>query len=306
LDTITTTTAERRLGGALEPVIGGVYFSPEAHENYVALGFDPSPGELNGVPMPELVSYFTSRGSVMGQVSGNVVASAFGVFKPEVVAPAVSRGWELTDAPSVCSARDEGALGQLERILGPEPDGLARVSELLATATEPLHTAGRPLAAGVRALPALDHPLGAVFRNGDLLRECRGDSHTLAWVHAGLDATEISLLTELYWGLPLRSYSRTRGWNTEDFDAAEDRLRSRGLLTSGGDFTSKGRDLREGIEAATDEQMQPAIAALGPAVEELVDLLANWAKQIRDANGYPDSGPHELAAAATSPSSSSS
>ena len=34
----------RRLGSVLEPVIGQVYFSPECHANYVALGFDPSRG----------------------------------------------------------------------------------------------------------------------------------------------------------------------------------------------------------------------------------------------------------------------
>ena len=37
----------RALGGALEPVIGQVYFSPECHANYVALGFQPSPGDMN-------------------------------------------------------------------------------------------------------------------------------------------------------------------------------------------------------------------------------------------------------------------
>lgn len=63
-------TKARALGAALEPFVGQVYFSPECHDNYVALGFQPSPGLMNGVTMPEMVSYFTSRGSLMGQVSG--------------------------------------------------------------------------------------------------------------------------------------------------------------------------------------------------------------------------------------------
>jgi hypothetical protein len=46
---------------------------------------------------------------------------------------------------------------------------------------------------------------------------------------AGFDATEIGLLTELYWGLPLRTYIRTRAWSDEDLDAAEARLVARGL-----------------------------------------------------------------------------
>ena len=49
MDTATLSTTARALGSALEPVIGQVYFSPECHANYVALGFDPSPGVANGV-----------------------------------------------------------------------------------------------------------------------------------------------------------------------------------------------------------------------------------------------------------------
>ena len=46
----------------------------------------------------------------------------------------------------------------------------------------------------------------------------RGDSHTAAWIGQGLDATEIGLMSELYWGLPLKSYSRTRAWSEDDFN----------------------------------------------------------------------------------------
>ena len=70
----------RALGGALEPFVGQVYFSPECHSRYEALGFKPSPGEMNGVASPEGISYFTSRGSLMGQVPGELVAAAFAVL----------------------------------------------------------------------------------------------------------------------------------------------------------------------------------------------------------------------------------
>ena len=39
----------RSLGGALEPVTGQVYFSPECHAAYEALGFGSSPGAFAGV-----------------------------------------------------------------------------------------------------------------------------------------------------------------------------------------------------------------------------------------------------------------
>jgi hypothetical protein len=286
--------AARQLGSVLEPVTGQVYFSPECHRSYEALGFGPSPGEFGGVPAPDGPAYFTSRGSVLGQVAGTVVAAAFGVFNPEVVVPAVALGWTKTDAATICGARTEGAVAQLERILGPQPDGVERANELLARAVEPLRPEGRSLFAGQSALPLPETTLGQVWRRGDMLREYRGDSHIAAWIGAGLDATEIGLLTELYWGLPLRTYSRTRAWTGEQFDAATERLEGRGLIADGA-FTPAGRDCREAIEVETDRQMTPALRALGDDIEELFEIMAPWGAAIREAKGYPASGPHDLA-----------
>src|SRR4051794_41828906 len=86
----------RRLRNAVEPVAAGVYFPPEAHAAYEALGFDPSPVSQDGVARPELKSYFTSRGASIGQVAGEVVAAAFGVFNPNVVVPAGPAGVQNT------------------------------------------------------------------------------------------------------------------------------------------------------------------------------------------------------------------
>jgi len=286
--------AARQLGSVLEPVTGQVYFSPECHKNYEALGFAPSQGEFGGVAAPDGPAYFTSRGSVMGQVQGTVVAAAFGVFNPDAVVPAVTFGWTKTDAATICQARDDGAIAQLERVLGPEPAGVERANELLARAVEPLRPEGRSLFAGQAALGLPPTTLGQVWRRGDMLREFRGDSHIASWIGAGLDATEIGLLTELYWGLRLRTYSRTRAWSDEQFDAATERLEARGLLADGA-FTESGRALREDIEVETDRQMAPAMQALGDDADELFAILAPWGAAIRDAKGYPASGPHDLA-----------
>ena len=192
----------RRLAAAIEPFVGQVYFSPECHAAYAALGFNPSPGDASGVALPDGAAYFTSRGSVMGQVHGTVVAAAFGVFNPAAVVPAVTYGWTLTDATTICTARTDGALAQLHRILGDEPDGLHRAVQLLLTAVEPLRPEGKPLFAGLSALPMPEPPLGVAWRLGDMLREYRGDAHIAAWTGAGFDPPEIGLLTERYWGLP--------------------------------------------------------------------------------------------------------
>jgi hypothetical protein len=284
----------RALAAALEPVIGQVYFSPECHANYVALGFAPSRGQANGVALPDGPAYFTSRGSVMGQVPGELVAAAFAVFNPEAVVPSVSFGWSLTDARTICTARDEGAVAQLRRILGDAPDGAGRAREILSRAVAPLRPEGRPLFAGVLSQPMPADDFCAVWRLGDMLREFRGDSHTASWISAGVDATEIGLLSELYWGLPMRSYSRTRAWTDAQFDAAHDRLRSRGWVDDTS-LTPVGRDNREAIEVATDRQMDGALAAIGDDLGELLSILLPWGAAIRDAKGYPASGPHDLA-----------
>ncbi len=284
----------RALAAALEPIVGQVYFSPECHANYVALGFAPSRGDANGVALPDGPAYFTSRGSVMGQVPGMVVAAAFAVFNPAAVIPSVRHGWSLTDAATICQARDDGAIAQLSRILGPAPDGVVRAAELLSPVVDTLRPEGRPLYAGVRSLAIPDTDLGALWRMGDMLREFRGDCHTAAWITAGLDATEIGLLSELYWGLPMRSYSRTRAWSDEQFEAAHQRLRSRGLVDEIG-FTEAGSLLREDVEVHTDQQVAGALRALGDNLDELLQILTPWGEAVRAAHGYPASGPHDLA-----------
>jgi helix-turn-helix protein len=284
----------RDLAGALEPFAGQVYFSKECHQNYEKLGFSPSPGDMNGVALPDGVAYFCSRGSVMGQVPGELIASAFAVFNPAVVVPAVSHGWTLTDAPTICDARTDGAVGSLTRILGDRPAGLDRATELLHQATAGLRPEGRPLYAGLKSLGLPGTPMGDAWRMADQLREFRGDAHTAAWTTHGFDATEIGMLSELYWGLPSRSYIRSRAWSDQDLDEAEARLEARGLMADH-ELTAEGREVREQVERTTDAQCAVILDALGDDLPELLDHLLPWGAAIREAGGYPASGPHDLA-----------
>ncbi len=288
-------TRARALAEVIEPIAGQVYFSPECHQAYEALGFSPSPTSVAGVAMPDGVAYFCSRGSVLGDVSGEVVAAAFGVFNPAVVVPLVAMGKGLVPSEAMCAARTRGAVGQLERVLGSSPDGIGRSIELLARATAPLRPAGKPLYAGLLALGLPGDPIGDLWRLTDLLREFRGDAHIAAWTTAGLDATEIGLLTELYWGMAMRTYIRTRAWSDDDLDAAEARLKDRGLVADGA-LTDAGRAVREEVELGTDRQCRVIAEALGDDFDELVALLAPWSRAVLDAGGYPGSGPRDVAA----------
>lgn len=286
MDDATLSERARSLAGHIEPCIGQVYFAPECHAGYEALGFTGSRGTVDGVALPDPVAYFTSRGSLLGQVAPHVVSAAFAVFNPAIVAPCVEAGWKLTDAPTIFATRRAGAVGQLTRVLGARPEGIERAADLLARAVEHLDVAGRPLYAGLCSQwddPA--DPVTRFFHRGDQLREYRGDSHTAAWTSAGLNAVEVGLLTELFLGLEPRSYIRSRAWSDAELDAASERLRARGWV-DGDDFTAAGRDAREQVEWHTDRQLRPAIEALGDDFDELIATIGPWGEAMRAAGGY--------------------
>ena len=278
----------RRLRNAVEPVAAGVYFAPEALAEYEALGFDGSPAvDKDGVARPELKSYFTSRGASMGQVPGEVVATAFGCFNPAVAVAAVTAGWQIVGREAILAARERGSVAMVQRVLGDRPDGLERVTDLLGRGAEAAPWVGRPIFSGLRSLGIPDSPMGAMWRAADLLREHRGDSHVITWSVGGVDAVEILLLTEQWWGLPARSYAPTRGWQPADMDAGFQRLHRRGLMTHDEQITEAGREFREEIEVRTDEMERPIVEALGDDLEGLLDNLGACSHAIIAAGSYP-------------------
>jgi hypothetical protein len=268
-------------------VAAGVYFAPEAHKAYAALGFDGSPVSQDGVARPDLKAYFTSRSACMGQVPGEVVAAAFGCFNPKAVVPAVQAGWQITSREAILHARERAAAAMLQRVLGDQPEGLGRVTGLLRRAAAAAAWAGRPIYGGLRSLGFPGDPLGEMWRAADLVREHRGDSHVIAWAVGGADAVEILLLTEQWWGLPARSYTPTRGWTGKDMDAGFGRLQARGLMTGGEQLTDAGRAFREEIEVRTDELERPVLEALGDDLDELLKHLDVWSAAIIAAGSYP-------------------
>lgn len=277
----------RRLRNAVEPVAAGVYFAPEAHQAYEALGFGASPVTAAGVARPEMTAYFTSRGACLGQVPGEIVAAAFGCFNPQVVVPAVAAGWQITSREAILQARERAASAMLQRVLGDESDGLARVTDLLRRAGEAAPWAGHAMYSGLRSLGFPATAMGDLWRAADLVREHRGDSHVITWAVGGADAVEVLLLTEQWWGLPARVYTPSRGWSDADMDAGFARLQRRGLMTPGEQLTDAGRAFREEIEVRTDELERPLLDALGDDLDELLDHLDAWSEAIIDAGSYP-------------------
>jgi hypothetical protein len=186
----------------------------------------------------------------------------------------------------ILDARQRGAVEGLTRILGGVPDGVDRATELLRRAADACTCEGHAIYAGLRSLGFPGEPMGDFWRAADLVREHRGDSHIIAWTSHDVDAVEVTLLTELWWRLPLKSYVGTRGWTPEEIDAGIDGLIERGLIEGEG-FTTKGEELRASIEEATDRQERRVVEALGDDADELLDLLEPWSKAVVASGGYP-------------------
>ena len=287
MDRVVPTTTARRLWDVIEPLASSVYFAPEAHQAYENLGFDGSRATHNGLQFPNMEAYFTSRGACLGErVPGHVVASAFGVFKRPMVVGAVDEGWKRTDQQSVLAARQQGAVAQLERVLGTEPDGLAWATDVLRRMADAAPGEGRALFSGLQSLGYPGTPMGDFWRAADLIREHRGDSHIAAWIAADLDATEIGLISDPWRGQALKSWVRSRGWSEEELDAACARLTDRGFI-KGDELTDAGRQLRDDIESATDAMEVRVVDALGSDADKLFSLLDPWCDQIVAAKGYP-------------------
>jgi hypothetical protein len=262
----------RRLRDLVEPIAAAVYFAPEAQRRYEGLGLNYFEG------------YFCSRSAGLGAAPWRAVSAAFAAFKPAVVEQAVTGGWEKTTPEDLLQARLDGARDQIVRMAGDHAESFPAAADLLLELTEGLDMSGRMLFAGLAGLgvPGTDDPVGRLWRAADLVREHRGDGHIAAWIGA-VDSTEITVLTELWWGI----YVWTRGWDGDDVAAARARLTERGLLDAEGGLTDAGRDLREQIERRTDDAERDVVARLGDRTDELFGLLAPISRSLVGKDGYP-------------------
>src|SRR5204863_3427781 len=120
-----------------------------------------------------------------------------------------------------------------------------------ATAVAGADGTGRPLFSGLRRQAWPDGAIGRLWRSCELLREHRGDGHVAACIVRGLTPVEMNIMTELWVGMPLGSYTATRGWSAEQIDRAVEALVRRRWLADDG-LTVDGTAVRAEIEATTD------------------------------------------------------
>ena len=265
-------SAARRLRDACEPVAMHAVWSRRTNERLAERGLD------------FLTSYVGGRGVGLGRPTGAVVASCFAWFEPALVASVYEAAVDALAPEELAALRDEATTESLRQVLG--GDDPTEVADLLAQAAGAADGTGRPLFSGLRGLGKPADPVQRLWWAAGLVREHRGDSHIAAGNAAGLGPVEMNLLTELWLGMPLRSYTATRGWSPDAMDRAVLGLQRRGWLDDEA-LTAAGRAARAEVEARTDAQEQSIVDALGGRLDQVCNRLDDWGRRCVAAGAFP-------------------
>lgn len=254
--------------------------------------------------LPFFATYVWGRAAVLGDVQPLVAASAFAVFEPTIIATQLETGRRAIGGAELLSLLDRSTIASLTQVIDPTQSGaelgeVAAVADALGEAVMAADGTGRPLFCGVRALGWPDDAMGRLWRACHALREHRGDTHTAAFVAAGLDPVRMNILTELWLGYELGHYSASRAWGPDATATALRRLALDGLIT-GVDtpaeatnpgaavrLTPAGRATRDEIEAATDRGQQHIVEQLGDRLDRVTAGLNRWSDRCISAGMFP-------------------
>lgn len=250
----------RKTWRTLEPVHGMIYFVPEAPERYTAVGL-----------RSRRMGYFASRAAALGPVPAEVVIAAFFNFRPDLVRQQIPEAWSLATPARILNARLDAADAALRRALGPavESPEMVEVAELVCQAAEAacLRPEGRPLFAAHAALPwpGPDEPHLRLWHAQTLLREFRGDAHVAALLLEGLTGVEALVIHAATGEVPADILRVSRAWSEDEWAAAVESLRSRGLVAADGELalTEAGLAHRAWVEDRTDALAASAYEPLG-------------------------------------------
>ncbi|MEU2155128.1 hypothetical protein ABZ532_08885 [Streptomyces sp. NPDC019396] len=271
----------RRCASALNSTHSIVYFSPDLPEAFAGIGIeDRSAAALSG------------RAAALGAVGPGTVAAAFSNYNHELLARHFPSVWETASPATVLAARLRTADSTLRRLLGDEgveSKEMAEAAGLALRAAEACTRHARPLYSAHADLPVPDEPHLAYWHAATLLREHRGDGHLAVLLSAGLDPLEaMASHTATGKGMSPRWALATRGWRRDDWDAAQERLRERGLLGADGELTAEGKALREELENGTDRLDAAPYEHLGQAsVERLTELAYGFLGTAVAAGAFP-------------------
>jgi hypothetical protein len=139
--------------------------------------------------------YFAGRGGMLGDVSADVVHSAFGWFEPAAVKSMYDQGVAVAGTTAVAGRMAE-AHGMWGRKHLGDVAGLDDIVKVTEELVDGLEGSGIPLFVGWRNAPRDDDPAGRAAQLMQILREWRGGIHLVATTAAGLSPLEAILTNE--------------------------------------------------------------------------------------------------------------
>ncbi|MFE4533809.1 hypothetical protein ACFRKB_01905 [Streptomyces scopuliridis] len=273
--------AARRCHAVVNPFHSALYFSPDLGREFARAGLDDA-----------RATYFAARAAPLGRAGAGTVTAAFYNFRHDLVARHIPRAWDSVSPEDALDARLRAADSLLRRLLGEEvlaSKELAEAAELALRAAEACTRPARPLYAANADLPVPEAPHLAYWHAATLLREYRGDGHLAALLRAGLDPLEaLASHTASGRGMSPKWVLASRGWSQEEWEAAKERLRGRGLLDGDGELTASGTELRTALEDETDRLDRAPYEHLGAAgVARLTELGGALAGAAQAAGAFP-------------------
>ncbi|MCK7621554.1 hypothetical protein MUU72_00105 [Streptomyces sp. RS10V-4] len=276
-----TAQRARSLWLMTEPLHAVCYFAPDCRTLGKSLG-------LKGFWM----GYFASRTAPLGAVEPAAATAVLGVFAPGMVARALPAAWSVVSPAHVLDERGTRAARALRTIDPGLERSAATLLPRLQTLVDHAPVTARPLFAANRALCDHADPVQRLWQLTTALREFRGDAHLAVLADRGLDGCEALVLTAASGRVPRDTMREDRGWTEEEWAAAGDRLRSRGLLDAGGGATAAGLRERTHIEAETDRLAARLLRPLAPAdTDDLMELLHPVVRRVLAADLLPFPNP---------------
>jgi hypothetical protein len=263
----------RRMFDLVEPIGAIPYSADEPNEAMFALGFTNY-----------WDTYFAGRAAPLGSsVPAAVVHALFYNFAPGEVARHIPKVWSTTTPQAAITARQKGCVNALRRILADlvgTPD-FPRAVELLSTAATSAPLEGRPMYAALRSLPVPEEPVARLFHAASLLREHRGDGHICALMVEGIGGLEAHVLLALDLGIPAPTFGRIHHLPSAQLTDLIDKMKDRGLVQDEATFTPAGRQVKDRVEALTDELAVAPYEVLEPGeLEELMAALEPIAQKL--------------------------
>ena len=283
----------RRAWTVYEPYHASGYFAPEMRQHLEATG-------LKGGWM----CYFASRSAPMGAVTAPVVSAAFCYFHPAMVGRAIPDAWAFATPTDVIAARYAGADVMLRRLLDGQiaDDDLREAADLARAAAESTNLGGRALSTATAALEWPDEPHLVLWHAATVLREHRGDGHVAALISEGLDGLDALVTAAGAGKAPAELLRTARGWSADEWAAANDRLRERGLVSATGELTAVGQRIRDSLEVRTDALALAPWEHLGEQrTQRLLDRLGAVVERLTRAGEFPYPNPTGLPRPTDSP-----